>query len=206
MGKTAKPPTEPEPAWDIALLFPPQGEWDEEDYLELETNQLVEFSDGSIEVLPMPTTTHQLIVAYLYKLLDSFVQAGGLGRVLFAPLKIRLRSGTFREPDIVFMKAEHAARMRDQYWKGADLVVEVVSDKNRPHDLVKKRREYALAGILEYWIVDPAESKIIVLVLDRGKKRKCYSTIGKFGPGSRAASRLLSGFEVDVTAVFAQRP
>ncbi len=206
MGKTAKRLAEPEPAWDIALLFPPQGEWSEEDYLELDTNHLVEFSDGSIEVLPMPTTTHQLIVAYLYEVLKEYVKARSLGTMLFAPLRVRLRAGKFREPDVVFMRAEHSARMRDQYWKGADLVVEVVSDKNRPHDLVKKGREYALAGISEYWIVDPAQSKIIVLVLDRGKKRKSYTTIGEFGPGSRAASRLLSGFEVDVTAVFSQSP
>jgi hypothetical protein len=39
--------SEPEPAWDIARLFPAQGEWSEEDYLELDTNRLVEFSTAS---------------------------------------------------------------------------------------------------------------------------------------------------------------
>ena len=53
---------EPEPAWDIARLFPPQGQWSEEDYFALDTNRLVELSDGFIEVLPMPTMVHQLIV------------------------------------------------------------------------------------------------------------------------------------------------
>lgn len=37
----------PEPAWEVATLFPPQGDWNESDYLALATNRLVELSDGS---------------------------------------------------------------------------------------------------------------------------------------------------------------
>ena len=45
------------PAWAVALLFPDQGEWSEDDYLWLtdHTRCLVEFTDGHVEVLPMPT-------------------------------------------------------------------------------------------------------------------------------------------------------
>ena len=42
------------PACDIARIFPDQAAWDEADCLSLSTNHLVEFSDGSIEVLPTP--------------------------------------------------------------------------------------------------------------------------------------------------------
>ena len=63
----------PSPRGTIAHVFPPQGTWSEEEYLELETNHFVEFSDGNIEVLPMPTVMHQLIAAYLFKALDTFV-------------------------------------------------------------------------------------------------------------------------------------
>jgi len=53
-----------EPGWEVALLFPAQGEWSEDDYLWLtdHTRCLVEFTDGHIEVLPMPTDAHQRIV------------------------------------------------------------------------------------------------------------------------------------------------
>jgi len=37
---------EPEPAWEIATLFPPQGAWSEGDYLTLDTNRLVELGNG----------------------------------------------------------------------------------------------------------------------------------------------------------------
>src|SRR5262249_41063625 len=46
--------------------FPRQGTWSEEEYLKLDTNRLIELSDGHLEVLTMPTTSHQMIVAYLY--------------------------------------------------------------------------------------------------------------------------------------------
>jgi Uma2 family endonuclease len=211
MSSIAKPvkekeKAEPEPAWDVARLFPPQGMWSEEEYLALETNHLVEFSDGFIEVLPMPTVIHQLITAYLFKLLDAFVESNRLGRVLFAPLKVRLRKGKFREPDILFLRREDLARMGNKFWDKVDLVMEVVSDENRDHDLVIKRQEYARAGIPEYWIVDPQKSRITVLTLDPQKKRKAYLVHGEFGRGDRATSKLLPGFEVDVKAVFSQTP
>jgi Uma2 family endonuclease len=205
VAKPVKKKAEPEPAWEIARLFPLQGMWTEEEYLALETNHLVELSDGNIEVLPMPTVMHQLMVLYLYKLLDSFVESKQLGRVLVAPLKIRLRSGKFREPDVLFLSRGKLARMGNQYWDTADLVMEVVSE-NREHDLETKPREYAQAGIPEYWIVDPQERTITVLTLGASKKRKSYAVHGVFASASRVRSKLLAGFEVDVEAVFSQKP
>lgn len=191
---------EPGPAWDIARLFPDQGSWEEEDYLALETNHLVELADGYVEVLPMPTMSHQEIVQYLSHLLMSFVMSRRLGKVLFAPFRIRLKKGKYREPDVVFMLAAHADRMGEAFWRGADLVMEVTSpdQESRHRDLVTKRREYAQAGIPEYWIVDAQTRQISVLRL-RGKS---YSVHGRYGHGERAQSALLDGFEVAVDATF----
>lgn len=187
-----------EPTWDVALLFPPQGTWSEGDYLTLNSNRLVEFSDGSLEVLPMPTTSHQRIVAHLFQLLIAFVSARQLGTVLFAPLRIRLWPGKFREPDVVFMSAEHTDRVGEQFWDGADLVMEVVSDDDRRRDLETKREEYAAAGIREYWIVDPQQSRITVLRLDGDK----YTVYGTFSGDEQATSATLAGFGLNVSGVF----
>jgi Uma2 family endonuclease len=201
----ADAPRTREPAWEVARLFPDQGFWDESDYFALsERNRLVEFSDGVVEVLPMPTMYHQVILAFLYRTLLAFVEASDLGWVLFAPMKVRLRTGRFREPDLLFMLREHADRLGNLFWDGADLVMEVVSDQNRDHDLDTKRREYAEAGIAEYWIVDPTERAITVLALEPGAT--VYSEHGRFVTGQRATSRLLPGFAVDVAATFAVKP
>lgn len=188
-----------EPPWDIALLFPLQGSWTEDDYLELGTNRLVEFSDGCIEVLPMPTKLHQRIVRSLFLLLQQFVSAHASGEVFFAPLPIRLWPGKFREPDIVYVRPERA-EYRGQP-EGADLAIEVVSEGevNRRRDLETKPSEYARACIAEYWIVDPEQQQITVLVLEG----KIYRQLGVFGVDDDATSVLLPGFAVRVTDVFA---
>ena len=194
---------EPQPAWDIARLYPDQGYWEESDYLSLDTNHLVEFSDGCVDVLPMPTQSHQFIVQFLSNALFAFASAAGVGHVLFAPLRVRLRRSRYREPDVVFMLAAHANRMGEKFWNGADLVMEVVSDdpESRERDLVEKRAEYAAAAIPEYWIIDPAEQRVTVLKL-RGKK---YVVHGEVQSGQRATSALLDGFALEVDRVFAAR-
>ncbi|MYC22918.1 MAG: Uma2 family endonuclease [Caldilineaceae bacterium SB0662_bin_25] len=197
---TATPDTTAELTWEIAQLFPAQGHWSEEEYLSLNTNHLVEFSQGQLEVLPLPTFSHQRIVAFLYRLLLGFVEDRGLGVVMFAPLRIQLGHGKFREPDLVFMAAEHADRLGEQFWQGADLVMEVVSPDDPVRDKVTKRREYAQSGIPEYWIVDPTDASITVLTL-QGQE---YALHGEFAPGEAASSVLLEGFKVDVGDVFSE--
>jgi Uma2 family endonuclease len=96
------------------------------------------------------------------------------------------------------MRKEHADRRRAKFWNGADLVMEVVSgdDEDRHRDLVEKRQEYARAGIPEYWIIDPEQEKIIVLLL----RNKQYVIHGEFSKGQVATSHSLPGFTVDVSA------
>ena len=188
----------PDLTWEIAHLFPAQGHWSEEEYLSMDTNHLIEFSQGQLEVLPLPTFSHQRLVALLYRLLLGFVEERGLGDVMFAPLRIQLGQGKFREPDLVFMAAEHADRLGEQFWQGADLVMEIVSPNDPERDKVTKRREYAQAGIPEYWIVDPTDTSITVLTL-QGQE---YALHGEFVAGETALSVLLEGFKVDVADVF----
>lgn len=197
---SSQPPSLSGPAWDIARLFPDQGEWDEWDYLGLSTNHIVEYTDGFVEVLPMPKPPHQRIVLFLYTVLNAFVAARELGEVLVAPMPVKLRPGKFREPDVMLMLAEHSDRKHDDHWDRPDLVMEVVSEDSdsRKRDYDEKRQDYAAAGIPEYWIVDPRERSIAVLRLDDGQ----YVTDGRYAPGQQAKSVLLAGFAVDVDAVW----
>src|SRR6476469_2527088 len=60
-------------------LLPLQGLWTEEQYLKLtdQTNQLIEFTDGYLEGLSMPTRSHQVILALLYELFVVFLRPQG---------------------------------------------------------------------------------------------------------------------------------
>lgn len=191
-----------EPAWNIARLFPFQGAWSEEDYLALPDNRLIEYSHGIVEVLAMPSYAHQVIVAWLYEMLLSYARSHGLGRVIFSPLRIRLWAGKYREPDIMFMRQENRRRIHNQYWDGADLVMEVLSPDDPAKDAEIKRREYAQAGIPEYWLVNPMDETITVFTLPEGDKT--YAIHGRYDRSQAAESVLLAGFAVDVDACFAE--
>jgi Uma2 family endonuclease len=189
-----------QPVWELAELYPAQGSWAEYDYLHLETNRLIEFSAGYVEVLPMPSPFHQYIVAHLYRLLFAFVMTHGAGELLFAPLRVRLARGQYREPDLVFISAANGWRKQGQYWDGADLVMEVVSPDAPERDTIRKRREYAEAGIAEYWIVNPLDESITVLTLP--EEGSDYMEHGRFTRGQSATSVLLQGFTAAVSPIF----
>ena len=75
---------------------------------------------------------------------------------------------------------------------------EVVSDSDAENDYVTKRREYAAAGVREYWIVDRYRREILTLVLDGGSYREA---------GTRSAGEVRSDtipdFAVNVADVWA---
>ncbi len=191
-----------EPTWEVAALLPSQGHWDEADFLELHTNRMAELVNGRLEVLPMPTWLHQLIVVFFLESIQRHLRESDKGgQVLIAPLPSRLFPGTIREPDVLYVAPEHLPAPSVEYPEKLDLVVEVVSkgDEARRRDYEDKRADYARAGISEYWIVDPEDRVITLLGLVDGK----YETIGAYRAGEIANSRYLNGFTIDVTAVFA---
>jgi Uma2 family endonuclease len=179
-------------------LNPLQGLWTEEQYLALtdQTNHLIEFTDGNIEVLPMPTSSHQVMLLLLYDLFRAVIQRTG-GIVLVAPMRLQVRPGKHREPDILMLRDAADPRNQDAYWLGADLVVEIVSPDRPERDTLEKPRDYAEAGIPEYWIVNPLDATITVLTLADG----AYTTHGVFQHGEHATSVLFQDFSVPVDQV-----
>lgn len=151
-----------EPNWEVALLFPPRGGWSVREYYELteRSNQLIEYTAGTIEVLAKPTVLHQRIVIYLINLLQAAADRGEGGIALTAPLPTTINDDKIRQPDVVF-KLNKNVRPEDDYFESADLVMEVVSPDRKSHqrDYVTKVADYAEGGIPEYWIVDPQEKK-----------------------------------------------
>jgi Uma2 family endonuclease len=182
----------------LGELLPRQGNWSEAAYLWLtdHTNRLIEFTDGYIEALPMPTRLHQSILAFLFLAFHAHITPSG-GKVLFAGLRLRIREEKFREPDLLLLRSAEDPRSENRYWTGADLTLEVVSEDEPNRDLVEKVQDYAEAGVPEYWIVNPQAETITVLRLEG----TAYVEHGVFKRGASATSALLAGFSVDVNAV-----
>lgn len=180
-------------------LLPNQGCWTEEEYLWLtdHTSRLVEFTDGFIEVLPMPTDNHQGIIKFFLFILSAFVEPSG-GTVYFSGIRLRIRPGKFREPDLLLVKSATDSRRRNRFWKGADLTLEVVRKDKPERDLIDKVHDYAEGNVPEYWIVNPLAETITVLRLQNGS----YVEHGIFRRGDVATSVILPGFSVNVAEVF----
>jgi Uma2 family endonuclease len=123
------------------------------------------------------------------------------GDVFYAPLGVEIRPGKFREPDLLLVLDKADPRAQDEYWMGADLVIEIVSPDKPRRDTEEKLLDYAEAGIPEYWIVNPLASTITVLVLDGST----YVEHGVFCRGERAVSKILDSFSVSVDEVLDAR-
>jgi Uma2 family endonuclease len=183
-----------EPVWELATLYPKQGHWTIAAYLALRSSRLIEYAGGTLEFLPMPTRSHQQIVGFLWQLLKGFLTPAG-GDVWFAPIRVRVSDDRFRDPDIVAFLDRDDPRAGNEFFAGADLVMEVVSEgsENRERDYVVKRDEYEAAGIPEYWIVDSEERVITVLSLHGGR----YVEHCVAGEGEVVRSALLHGLEIE---------
>ena len=93
----------------------------------------------------------------LYSLIARFATLFDLGRAMFAGFHMRLwEGGPAREPDVLLVATAHLERWTRARVLGAvDFAAEVISPESVTRDLVDKLREYALAGIPEYLLIDP---------------------------------------------------
>jgi Uma2 family endonuclease len=191
-----------EPAWEAAYMLPVQGSWSEEDFLKFHTNRMAELVDGRLEILPMPTWLHQLILDFLLDRIKAHLHETQLGgKVLMAPLPTRLFARTVREPDLLYVQANNLPKNVRGYPDKIDLAMEIVSSgtEARQRDYVDKRADYAKAGVAEYWIIDPEELLVTVLTLSGTE----YKVAQECHSGDVARSVLLSGLEISVDQIWA---
>ena len=106
------------------------------------------------------------------------------------------------KPDITAYRTEHLDRFGERFGDVPDLVVEVVSDDpaSRTRDYEDKRRDYSAAGIPEYWIIDPAADRVLVLSLESGS----YTTAAERRLDDVVQSRLFPGFAVRISSLLAE--
>lgn len=185
---------------DIIYSFFQDAFWSDESYLMLANkfNRQLELSNGKVYVLPMPTLFHQRISKRLFMALDQWLEKNKQGETLYAPHPIRLWPGKYREPDIMAWRTEHRGRMGEQESDPPDFALEIVSQSNETLDTEAKLKEYALAGIAEYWIVNPKLQRISVYTLAQRE----YTLVAQVGVGDKVASLIFSGFEISSTDLF----
>ncbi len=156
-----------------------------EEYLKYEdgTDNRYELVDGELILMSVGTGEHGLISEFINDSFRSEISRLGLPWTS-KDIKIGIRSPRFtkgiprwdtsRIPDVTVLPVEQmkAFAKREAVIELSELppilVVEVVSESTKLSDYRTKRSEYALLGILEYWIVDPLRELIAVCTLVEG--------------------------------------
>ena len=138
---------------------PPHAKLSYEEFLAwADEDTLAEWVDGAISMASPASKVHQDIAGLLHSVLRAFIEQHNLGLVLSAPFQMKLEHG--REPDLLFIAAEHLDRLKETYLDGpADLVVEIVSPESAARDRGDKYYEYEAGGVPEYWLIDPQRQR-----------------------------------------------
>lgn len=118
---------------------------------------LCQLINDVIVMSPAPTPDHQSIAGIIYEEVSRLVKVEKLGKVFYSPIDVYLNDKNVVQPDIVFVSSSRAHII--DWNKGIigvpDLIIEILSPGNRKFDLNDKKEVYEVAGVNEYWIVDP---------------------------------------------------
>ena len=149
-----------------------------------------EWVDGEVIVMSPSSYRHVRIESFLSKLISEYAEGLGFGVVVGPEFMIRLGDQRRRRvPDLLFVAADRLHLLRANHLEGApDWALEITSPESANRDRRDKHREYAEAGVREYWLVDPIEESVEAFELAGGAYRPIPEVAG------RVASGVLPGF------------
>ena len=102
------------------------------------------------------------------------------------------------QPDILVVSESRLNTITNRACEGPpDLIVESLSPTTTSRDWGIKRERYALFGVSEYWIVDPAAQSIEVLTLGGTE----FTTSGTYSGDMAPYTEVLPGFEFPVMSI-----
>jgi Uma2 family endonuclease len=148
------------------------------DYLTWQFQDKLELLRGKVfKMSPAPSTFHQRISGNLHGYLFNFFKPYSCD-LFAAPFDVRLLDKkkstddkeihTVVQPDLCVICDE--SKIDERGAIGApDLVIEILSPGNSNKEMKYKFDLYEEAGVLEYWIVNPADRTIFIYVLKEGQ-------------------------------------
>jgi len=170
--------------------------WTYEEYYRLNDDQRYEIIDGNLLMAPAPDTWHQNWVGNLFRILDQHVRNQRLGKVFVAPLDVVLSPDNTVQPDLIFIANANMRIIEHRAIFGSpDLLVELLSPSSVRRDRYDKKQLYARFGVKEYWIGDPANKALEILVL----KENDYRLHGMTEEKGKVTSIVLGGLEFDLS-------
>lgn len=177
------------------------------DYLSWDEEESIEIIDGKPIMQAAPTAQHQFISFELARQLGNYLE-GKQCRAVAAPFTVRLfetetdspnHVKTVVQPDISVIC--DMSRVDKNGYRGApDMVIEILSPSTAKYDLLLKLDKYQEAGVKEYWIVDPLNQTVQVLLLENG----IYKREAVYSKDEIVKVNILKGCYIDLSKVFTE--
>jgi len=178
------------------------------DALEWEEGEQAEIIDGEVLLFSTPSSRHQEISMELARQFANYLE-GKRCKVYPAPFGVRLFEQDGDSPEDVDTVVQPDLSVVcdrgkiDKYGcKGApDLVVEILSPSTQRHDRLVKLNLYQRAGVREYWIVNPEDQTVQVMLLDQSGVLQLHEVYGR---EDVAKVNVLEGCFIELSKVFAE--
>lgn len=163
-----------------------------------------ELIGGILFVSPPPNPPHGDIGAYMTDSLTDYLRSHGKpGRVYHPQEAIHTDkdTGTYLEPDMMYVSNELRKKMGRMKRTTADIVFEYLSEGTAIYDQTTKADTYLVLGVKELWLVDPVTETIEVRNAKKKKGQLSWDA-RVFRTGERAESKVLTGWHVSVSDLF----
>ncbi|NET12750.1 MAG: Uma2 family endonuclease [Okeania sp. SIO1H6] len=138
------------------------------------TDTRYELLNGILIEMPPESNLNARIAAFMFA---YFLKLLPFSRICHKDAELQVASirASFRIPDLMILSEAGEEALIGSSRNTVTLkmptpmlVIEVVSPDDPARDYRYKRSEYAVRGIPEYWLVDPARQQILVLTLNKG--------------------------------------
>ncbi len=157
-----------------------------------------ELHNGKIIYMASPTPRHQDVAMNLSARMFLHASNKDLGKVYQAPLDIKFDEINTFQPDIIFISKKHLSIVGKKKIEGTpDLVVEILSESNKPKEMSYKKYIYESYLVKEYWLVNLEKLTVTVYHNTDGE----LLPFGIFSRNDSIESKVLSGFKISVKEI-----
>ncbi|OLN26709.1 Uma2 family endonuclease [Desulfosporosinus metallidurans] len=176
------------------------------DYLTYPEDERWEIIDGVPYMQAAPAPVHQEVLTELVRQMANYL-TGKPCKVYPAPFCVRLPLGNEKnerevknivEPDISIICDR--SKIDDKGCNGApDMIIEIISPSSIKMDRVVKFNKYEKAGVKEYWIVEPDQKLVSVVVLQSNQR---YGRTELYTEDDKITVSIFPDLIIDLSVVF----
>ncbi len=173
-----------------------------DEFLDLvsKSDKRYEYIGGEVILSASPSFQHQRIVVALVSLLQERLEKRPC-KTVAAPFDVSLQTGDLInvvQPDVVVICDLENINEQGRYSGIPTILVEVLSESSRSHDMIKKLELYRAGGVKEYWIVNPFAEEIYIYTFEDFD----IADYRVYSRDAQLSSSALEGLEIAVGQLF----